>query len=143
MVRRTLEIGLSLVFATQMLAAHAPAAEPQAPGTKAADHATVEADRAGSGSASQPGRNPIVWPGMTRDGTVLLPNGWSLKPAGRQARLGDLPVQVAVHPGAPILAILHAGYGEHEVMTVDGATGRVIGRVSVPASFAGLTWSAD
>jgi DNA-binding beta-propeller fold protein YncE len=80
---------------------------------------------------------------MTRSGTVLLPNGWSLKPAGRQARLGDFPVQVALHPVAPILAILHAGYGEHEVMTVDGTTGHVIGRVSLPASFAGLAWSAD
>ena len=35
---------------------------------------------------------------MTRAGTVLLPNGWSLKPAGRQTQLGDLPVQIAVHP---------------------------------------------
>ena len=80
---------------------------------------------------------------MTRAGTVLLPNGWSLKPAGRQTKLGDLPVQIAVHPSQPILAILHAGYGEHEIVTVDGSNGKVIGRVALPASFAGLVWSAD
>src|SRR5207237_1102984 len=89
------------------------------------------------------GEDHAVWPGMTRTGAVLLPNGWSLEPAGRQTRLGDLPVQIALHPSQPILAILHAGYGEHEVLTVDGATGRVIGRVSVPASFAGMAWAAD
>ena len=74
---------------------------------------------------------------------MLLPNGWSLKPAGRQTKLGDLPVQIAVHPSQPILAILHAGYGEHEIVTVDGSNGKIIGRVSLPASFAGLIWSAD
>ena len=30
----------------------------------------------------------VVWPGMTRAGTVVLPNGWSLKPAGRQIAAG-------------------------------------------------------
>ena len=62
---------------------------------------------------------------------------------GGSRELGDLPVQIAVHPSEPILAILHAGYGEHEVVTVDGDSGKIIGRVSLPASFAGLVWSAD
>jgi YVTN family beta-propeller protein len=84
-----------------------------------------------------------TWPGLTNAGTVLLPNGWSLKPAGRQTRLGDFPVQIAVHPGEPILAILHAGYGEHEIVTASGATGKIIGRVCVPETFAGLVWSAN
>jgi YVTN family beta-propeller protein len=72
-----------------------------------------------------------------------LPSGWSLRPAGRQSKLGDFPVQIAVHPSEPVLAILHAGYGEHEVVTVSSETGRIIGRVSLPATFAGLLWSAD
>ena len=84
-----------------------------------------------------------TWPGLTHAGTVLLPNGWSLKPAGRQNRLGDFPVQMAVHPSEPVLAILHAGYGEHEVVTANAETGKIIGRVSLPETFAGLAWSAD
>lgn len=85
----------------------------------------------------------VTWPGLTRAGTVLLPNGWSLKPAGRQVPLGDLPVQIAEHPSDAVLAILHAGYGEHEVVTLDAKAGAVLGRVALPRSFAGLTWSAD
>src|SRR5208337_244454 len=84
-----------------------------------------------------------TWPGLTHAGTVLLPNGWSLKPAGRQTRLGDFPVQMAVHPSEPVLAILHAGYGEHEVVTASTETGKIIGRVALPETFAGLVWSAD
>ena len=59
----------------------------------------------GSVSAQTEPKREVVWPGITSAGTVLLPNGWSLKPAGRQTRLGDFPVQIAVHPTEPILAI--------------------------------------
>ena len=86
---------------------------------------------------------PTTLPGITRDGTVILPNGWSLEPAGRQSLLGDFPVQLAVHPSEPVLAVLHAGYGEHEVMTVDARNGKVIARVAMPETFAGLVWSKD
>ena len=97
----------------------------------------------GSATAQTEPKREVVWPGITSAGTVLLPNGWALKPAGRQARLGDLPVQIAVHPTDPILAIVHAGYGEHEVITVAAESGKVIGRVSLPETFGGLAWSKD
>ena len=84
-----------------------------------------------------------TWPGIKRDGRVLLPNGWSLKPAGKQMKLGDLPVQITTHPTEGVLAILHAGYGDHEIITVDTKSSRVLGRVAVPYSFSGLVFSAD
>jgi DNA-binding beta-propeller fold protein YncE len=94
--------------------------------------------------ADEPTRKKeAVWPGMTRAGTVLLPNGWSLRPAGQQAKLGDFPVLIAEHPREPILAILHSGYGEHEVVTVRAENGKVIGRYALPETFAGLVWSHD
>ncbi len=91
----------------------------------------------------QPKQETVVWPGLTRSGSVLLPNGWSLRPAGRQTPLGDFPITLAEHPSAPVLAVLHAGYGEHEVVTLDAKSSRVIGRVSVPETYGGLAWSAD
>jgi DNA-binding beta-propeller fold protein YncE len=88
-------------------------------------------------------RGEATWPGLTRSGAVLLPNGWSLKPAGRQVKLGDFPVVIAEHPTEPVLAVLHAGYGEHEVITLDAATGRTIARYAFRESFNGLVWSSD
>jgi sugar lactone lactonase YvrE len=93
--------------------------------------------------SDEPVRKETVWPGMTRSGTVLLPSGWSLRPAGQQSKLGDFPVLIAEHPSAPILAILHAGYGEHEVITLRADNGKVIGRYALHEAFAGLVWSHD
>ena len=146
MMRRSGAIVLLLAWSSGSWASAADpqqAAEtkPQGSRAKAADHAT-EGTQQGRGDSHQV-KEPATWPGMTRAGTILLPNGWSLKPAGRQTKLGDLPVQVAMHPSEPILAILHAGYGEHEILLVNGANGRTISRVSLPGTFAGLVWSAD
>jgi effector-binding domain-containing protein len=41
-----------------------------------------------------------------------------LRPAGKQVPLGDFPVNIALHPSGKYAAILHAGYGAHEVVTV-------------------------
>jgi DNA-binding beta-propeller fold protein YncE len=83
------------------------------------------------------------WPGIKPTGQVLLPNGWSLKPPGRQAPLGDFPILIAEHPTAPILAILHAGYGEHEVVLLEASSAKVISRSTIPQTFGGLVWSSD
>src|SRR5262245_34599491 len=58
-------------------------------------------------------------PGAQPDGSVLLPNQWSLHPMGRQVELGDFPVNVAVHPRGRFAAVLHSGYGTHEIIVVD------------------------
>src|SRR5262249_8934614 len=130
MMRPTGRIIWSMVWATVLLGG-SPAAGQEPERARAADHATVSGDRSSAGSLSPPSESQVVGPGMTRSGTVLLPNGWSLRPAGHQTRLGVFPVQISPHPTAAVLAILHAGYGNHEVLTVDGKTGRVIGRVSL------------
>jgi DNA-binding beta-propeller fold protein YncE len=85
-----------------------------------------------------------IWPGIDPTGGVLLPNGWTLRPAGQQLPLsGDFPVLIAPHPTEPVLALLFAGYRAHEVVTFDTEANRVVGRVTLPASFSGLVWSSD
>jgi DNA-binding beta-propeller fold protein YncE len=95
-----------------------------------------------SAAAGEP-RSDVTWPGLTPTGGVLLPNGWTLRPAGKQTRLGDFPVLIAEHPSEPVLAVLHAGYGEHQVMTLDARTGKTIGSVALHETFSGLVWSRD
>src|ERR1700719_2706077 len=61
-------------------------------------------------AAARDARRPLL-PGIQPGGTIVLPNQWSLRPAGRQIELGDFPVNMALHPSGRWLAILHAGYG--------------------------------
>jgi YVTN family beta-propeller protein len=84
-----------------------------------------------------------AWPGRQPDGSVLLPNQWSLRPAGRQVELGDFPINVAVHPGGQFAAVLHSGYGAHQVVVVDLAAAKVAARAAVPEAFYGVEFSRD
>jgi len=88
-----------------------------------------------SAAAERPRR---LLPGMQAGGQIALPNQWSLEPAGKQIKLGDFPVNVALHPSGPWAAVLHAGYGEHEVVVVDLGNQRVVSRVTLPQAFQGL-----
>ncbi|MDB6039179.1 MAG: hypothetical protein JWM99_3020 [Verrucomicrobiales bacterium] len=83
------------------------------------------------------------WPGSKRDGSFLLPNGWSLRPAGKHVLLGDFPINIAIHPGGRFAAILHSGYSQHEIITVDLKTLKVVSRAEIEESFYGLTFSRD
>jgi sugar lactone lactonase YvrE len=97
---------------------------------------------------------PRLLPGIQPGGEVLLPNQWSLRPVGRQLPLGDFPVNLALHPEGKWLAVLHAGFSEHEVMIVDldekrqpARRGekypRVTCRVPVDQAFYGLCFAPD
>ena len=89
------------------------------------------------------GAAPAILPGLQPDGAVLLPNQWSLRPAGRQLVVGDFPINVALHPGGVYAAVLHSGYGQHEVRILDVPASRTVATVALADSFYGLAWSPD
>ena len=84
-------------------------------------------------------------PGAQAGGSILLHNQWSLRPAGKQVELGDFPVNTALHPSGQWLAVLHAGYGEHEIAIVDLNRRRqkICCRVILDQTFYGLCFSPD
>src|SRR5439155_405489 len=84
-----------------------------------------------------------VLPGVQPGGSVLLPNQWSLRPAGLQLDLGDFPVNMALHPSGRWLAVLHAGYGEHEIIVIETKTRKRLCRVALEQTFYGLCFSPD
>jgi DNA-binding beta-propeller fold protein YncE len=86
---------------------------------------------------------PVVWPGPQPDGSMLLPNMWSLEPAGAQIVLGDFPVNIAMHPDGKYVAILHCGYSPHEILVVDLAEKSVVSRTGISEAFYGITFSPD
>jgi DNA-binding beta-propeller fold protein YncE len=82
-------------------------------------------------------------PGYRPDGSILLPNQWSLRPAGRQIELGNFPVNIAVHPAGRFAAVLHSGHGRHEIAVVDLNQEKVVSRAPVRESFYGIVFSPD
>lgn len=83
------------------------------------------------------------FPGPQPDGSVLLPNQWSLRPVGRQVQTGDFPVNIAIHPDGRHAAVLHCGYGQHEIVVIDVATAQAVNHVALPESFYGLAFAPD
>ncbi|HWI58403.1 MAG TPA: beta-propeller fold lactonase family protein, partial [Bacillota bacterium] len=92
-------------------------------------------------SAGRP--SAVAWPGKKADGSVLLPNQWSLRPAGQQVELADFPVNVAVHPEGKFAAVLHAGYSQHQILVVDLAAAKVVSRTNIRETFYGLEFARD
>jgi len=123
-------IPLCLLVFLACLATLAVAQKPQ-PSPPPADNAEVPAAA----------KAPPELPGVKTGGRILLPTQWSLKPAGKQVKLGDFPVNIQLHPKLPYAAILHTGYGEHEIVIVDLKEDKVVSRASIPQAFYGLTFS--
>jgi DNA-binding beta-propeller fold protein YncE len=86
---------------------------------------------------------PVLWPGPQPDGSTLLPNLWSLEPAGSQVELGDFPVNIAVSPDGKYAAILHCGFSAHEIILVDLAAKTVVSHNKISEAFYGITFSPD
>lgn len=95
-----------------------------------------------SASSSRLADSPRL-PGLKPDGSALLPNQWTLDPAGRHLELGDFPVHIVVHPGGKFAAVLHCGHDTHEVVIVTLANRSIACRVTVPQSFYGMCFSSD
>jgi len=96
-----------------------------------------------SQSLLEQGKISVSLPGQRPDGSVLLPNQWSLRPVGRQIQLGDFPVNIAVHPQGRFVAILHAGYSHHGVMVVDVVAEKVVTNAPLEEAFYGIEFSRD
>lgn len=86
---------------------------------------------------------PLRLPGQQPAGQILLPNQWSLRPAGKQLKLGDFPVNIALHPREPWAAILHAGYGDHEIVIVDLKSQAIVSRATIDEAYYGLCFDPE
>jgi DNA-binding beta-propeller fold protein YncE len=91
----------------------------------------------------QENRPAIQLPGFQGRGETLLPNGWSLKPVGKQIELSDFPSRMKLTPDGRYAAILHTGWGTHEVRMISIADATVTSSVVVDQAFQGLCFSPD
>ena len=74
---------------------------------------------------------------------VLLSNGWSITPAGKQIVLGDLPLNIAVSPSKKLLAVTNNGQSDQSVQLIDAVNHVVLDSVTMAKSWLGLAFSAN
>ena len=74
---------------------------------------------------------------------VLLPNGWSLTPAGRSLDLGDLPLNIAVSSSKKWMAVTNNGQGKQTIQLIEVRGEKVVSTIEIPKSFYGLKFSRD
>src|SRR6201996_3846838 len=74
---------------------------------------------------------------------VLLPNGWSLTPAGHSLPLGDLPLNIAVSSSRRYLAVTNNGQSTQTIQLIDAVKQQVLDSVIIPKSWLGLAFSAN
>lgn len=81
--------------------------------------------------------------GPQADGSVLLPTGWQIRPAGTQIETDTFPMASAMSPDKRYMAVLHGGYNPPSVAILDPATMKQISRVDLPDAWLGLSFSPD
>ncbi len=81
--------------------------------------------------------------GPTEPAGFLLPNGWKLRPAGRQIPLGDLPLRIVVSPDGKFLVATNNGEGKQGLSIVNLKLQQLVNTVPLDRSWLGLQFSAD
>jgi YVTN family beta-propeller protein len=76
--------------------------------------------------------------GPTSDQAFLLPNGWTLKPAGQHIPLADLPLNILPLVDGRYALAATSGYNAHELSLVDLYDKKVVDRQVVRQSWFGL-----
>jgi len=74
---------------------------------------------------------------------VRLPNGWSISPAGKQIRLGDLPLNIAVSKSKKWAAVTNNGQSTQTLQLIDTKQEKVVDSVVVSTLWGGLAFSTD
>lgn len=88
----------------------------------------------------KPVARPAQVPGHTDKG-FLLPNGWTLTPAGKHVVLTDLPLNIIPLSDNQHALVATSGYNKHELSVIDLGTMKVVDQKSAPQSWFGLAVS--
>lgn len=72
---------------------------------------------------------------------VLLPNGWSLSPAGRSLPLGDLPLNIQLSHNKKLLAVTNNGQSIQSIQLIDTRTEKITDERIIGKSWYGLQFN--
>src|SRR5438034_11193641 len=77
-------------------------------------------------------------PGGSPAKGYLLPNGWTVTPAGEQIPVGDLPLALALHPDGKHLLLSNNGNGPHSIDVIEFTTRTLVSHSPVRVTWLGL-----
>ena len=80
------------------------------------------------------------WPGAIGHGVTLLPNGWTLAPAGQHMTMGPLPLAMVQSPDGRYLIVSNDGGSHPSLTVVDLKNFQVKEKVNVEFAWLGLAW---
>jgi YVTN family beta-propeller protein len=81
-------------------------------------------------------------PGSAK-GQTLLPNGWSIAPAGKHVAVGDLPLAMVESADGHYAIVANNGYRKPSLTVVDLRRLSVTQRVPLDSAWLGLAWHPD
>lgn len=74
---------------------------------------------------------------------ILLPNGWSLTPVGKNLSLGDLPLNLVVSHNKKLMAVTNNGQSTHTIDLIDIEKGTRLDSIIIAKAWYGLSFSED
>jgi YVTN family beta-propeller protein len=74
---------------------------------------------------------------------VLLPNGWSITPVGKNIALGDLPLNMAISNNKKWMAVTNNGQSIHCIQLIDIAKAQIVDSMFIPKAWYGLAFSSN
>ena len=72
-----------------------------------------------------------------------LPNGWKISAIGETSKMGDLPMQLVVHPSKKWMVGINAGQSNQSLMVYDCKTGNRTDSVSINKTFYGGVFNSN
>ena len=74
---------------------------------------------------------------------MMLPNGWSISPAGKSVPLGDLPLHIVQSHHKKWFAVTNNGQSTHSLELIDARRGVKIDSLAIPKAWYGLAFDSD
>ena len=74
---------------------------------------------------------------------VLLPNGWSITPIGKNISLADLPLNMAISNNKKLMAVTNNGQSAHCIHLIDIAKAQVVDSMFIPKAWYGIAFGSN
>ncbi|TAM98992.1 MAG: hypothetical protein EPN39_07630 [Chitinophagaceae bacterium] len=74
---------------------------------------------------------------------MMLFNGWSLTPVGKELPLKDMPLTIAISPSEKYVAVTNNGYGKQTITLIDAIHKKVLDNRTIPSALIGIKFSSD